>query len=84
MKKTIIIFVSVAITLLVSFIYYTKYSEVAQKALENVEKSKKVKVGMSVVEVKEIMGNPDDVYPHYSNENISVFFTGLLSQLLMG
>lgn len=74
MKKGIII---IGLSLFISLcccIYYVKYSDTAERTYKNVENSKKIRVGMSIIDLKVIMGNPDKIYPHYSDESIKVYF----------
>ena len=63
----------IILTMIVLMIFFN-YRHKAERWHRNVENSEKVKLGMFSNEVIEIMGNPDEIYPMYGDENINIYF----------
>ena len=55
-------------------IYFLRFSDRSRKAYRNVANSEKLKIGMNLKELTIIMGQPDTLYPAYSNYKQTIYY----------
>lgn len=72
--RAVLILVGFAGFCLLLFIYQIKWSPAAKKAQQNVVLSQKIEIGMTSIEVEEIMGEPDEEYMSYGDQSVRVLF----------
>lgn len=74
MNKRISLRLSLLAISMVVFIYVIFFSAAARKSFKNAENIHKVKVGMTLREALEIMGEADDMRPHFHDKSVEIYY----------